>query len=615
MKLGFVKVALATPYLRLGAPSQNCDNILKAINTATKAGAEIVALPYLCISGGPCDSMSAYSTLLDGCIDTLNRIAAHSTKHKALVIVSLPMRLGLHICNVVAYVYGGEVVSLQAFDPQDRNYDSITIGSQTIDIKTGCLILDCPNLSAKLAVVLGEDFDRPLSDATVASHHGANLIINLAASIAHLGSYDKRKSNIVRVSKVLPCAYAYVSGGSGMSVSGGVYSGDKIAAEYGKIIASSKNDDDTVIYADFDMEAVDNLRLNPFDWEHNNSYIYARPDKVTCSVPSSGGKLTRAVTRLPYVPEDPSEFDNVIDILARGIFGRMEHIGVSKVIFGLSGGLDSTMVLRTCVHMCNRYNLPLTNIICVTMSGFGTSSRTKNNAKTLITSYGVTGIDIPISDAVTRHLADIGHTATNDIVYENAQARERAQILLDLANKHGALMLGTGTVSEEALGWSTYGGDQLAQYNPNSSLSKTFVRAALRYYALTTTTNSNIAAVITDILATPMSPELIKNQSTEEILGPYEILDFYLYNLIGKGLSVTKTLHLAALAYPEHKAEDLRRHMRQFVTRFFTHQFKRLFGCDGIQITPFDLSGLRIKTDFSNEQWLKELNDLETKAK
>ena len=607
MKFGFTKVALAAPYLRLGAPAQNSDAIIKAVAEAAKAGAEIIALPLLCISGGPADSMEQYAPLLGGCFDALAKIAAASTKHKSLVIPSLPVRLGKQIYTAVAFVANGKVLMLQTNYNGGVSPPSITIGGTETPVEY-LPVINCVNLGARIMVITGEDFDNPPS---CFAGNCANLIINIAASKAMLGSFAKRQSKIINASERLTCAYAYISGGQGMSVSGSVYSGDKIAAQNGKLLAKSTGENDTIIYADFDLEYIDNMRISP---NFNDSNIYHMASTlIPVDIPHGTGKISRPISRLPYVPADPTEFDNVVDILARGVKGRMEHIGVGKVIFGLSGGLDSAMTLRICVHMADKYKINRDNIICVTMSGAASSTRTASNAQKLIKLYGVRGIDIPIAEAVTQHLEDIGHKSTTDIVFENAQARERTQILLNLANKYGALVLGTGDLSEIALGWSTFGGDQLAQYNPNSSLAKTFIRAALRYYALNLA-DRDVAEVMTDILATPISPELTKNQDTEKELGPYELHDFFLHNLIGKGFNCAKTLYMTGLAFPEYSAVVTRQTLRKFITRFFSHQFKRLFGCDGIQITPYDLSNLYIKTDFSGEQWLAELDAIEAAA-
>ncbi|MCL2369906.1 MAG: NAD(+) synthase [Firmicutes bacterium] len=595
MKSGQLKIALATPNLRLGAVISNTDTISKAITDATKAGASIVALPLLCISGGFAEDMGHFGDFQKSCHLALETLTAQNTKHNALVILSLPIEIIDNSCDnqirtMAAFIKNGKVLALTIDKQHGETFPktNIVIGDTLVPI-TDYPIVDIDK--TRLGVVFGEDFDSPTPHSLKLVQNGTNLIINLGASQALIGSFDNRQSKIAHMSQELGCTYAYVSGGAGMSVSNTVYSGDKIFAQNGHIISASTGDDLPITVSNLQLTASNSPPLNP--------------QLSTIHYP-----LT-TTTRLPYVPTNPAHFDEAMDILVRGIKGRMEHINVTKVIFGLSGGLDSAMTLCLCAHMAKKYKLSPKNIICVTMGGLASSSRTANNADKLIKLYGVTGLDIPITNAVTTHLKAIGHNGKADIAYENTQARERTKIILDLANMHGALVLGTGDLSEIALGWSTYGGDQLAQYNPNSSLSKTFIRAYLRHYATKPTTDKKISAVMTDILATPISPELKQNQDTEKEIGPYELHDFFLYYMICKQHGVADTINLCYTAYPEYDRKVILATMRKFLTRFFSQQFKRLFGCDGIQITPHDLTNLQIKTDFSGEVWLKELDDFE----
>jgi len=604
MKNNYLKIALATPPLTVGAPEKNLLEIKKTVKTANKQKAEVVVFGQNALTGYTLGSMAKYSQVLDGTVLALADLIKFSASVNTVIIIGLPLLVCSEVVDAAAVINNGSLVKIISSCDNHLGLELVELFGEDREICFDAVIKD-KTFNFNFSVVFGEDFDALVPASQDRVEEGADIIFNLSASPALINSFDERKQKIEVLAKRLTCGYVYVSTGLGESVSQNVYSGDKIAVEAGVLVMAAEGDKEEVIYAELDVDAV--KRKKVIQSRHKNSFVA----DTTIEIKNQNDQLTRKPVRLPFVPKN-AEFDRIFDILARGIYTRMKEAGNEKVILGLSGGLDSANVLLVVHKMFVKYGLDLKNIICVEMPANTSSSRTKNNAEKMIERLGVTGMVIPIQDAVDAHLKQIGHTSKTDIVYENSQARERTKILLDLANKHGALMLGTGDLSEVALGWSTFGGDQLAQYNPNSSLTKTLIRAMTRNYCLTTK-DTELARVLNDVLATPISPELLENQDTEKSIGPYEIHDFYLYNLIGKGLSVEKTFNLACIAFFDYKPKDILNYLRIFITRFFTNQFKRTASCDGIQLHPYDLTGMVINTEFNAEQFLKEVDKLNDK--
>ena len=634
MQQNYLKIALATPPITVGAPEINLKEIKRIIKYANKQKAELVVFGQNALTGFSLGSMAGYRHVLDGAVEALDSLVDFSTTVATSFIVGLPVVSSGRIVDAAAVISNGDVCFVAS---EAVGEEAVEIFGDVLKFSPDVLIKD-KTFNFNFSICFGEDFDRikPRSQNLVAD--GADVIFNLSASPALIDSFDERKQKIACLSKRLTVGYVYVSTGQGESVAQNVYSGDKIASEAGMIISSDEGDSEELIYAELDIDAIRRKKL--IQNRHSDKKIF----DTKFEIKDLGAPITRKINRLPFVPQT-AEFSRIFDILGRGIYTRMQESRSKKIILGLSGGLDSTIVLLVAHRMFVKYGLDLKDIVCVEMPASASSKRTKNNANKLIELLGVKGITIPIQDAVDAHLKAIGHFDQYDTVYENSQARERTKILLDLGNKLGALMLGTGDLSEVALGWSTFGGDQVAQYNPNSSLTKTLIRAMTRNYCLTAK-NTDLARVLDDVLATPISPELLENQDTEKSIGPYEIHDFFLYNLIGKGLSVEKTFSLAVLAFCENKGKDAKStgldiaknqsqdsdklygyairsvplyykkqeilsYLRIFVTRFFTNQFKRTASCDGIQLHPFDLTNMVIHSEFNAEQFLKQIDKLE----
>ncbi len=589
MKYGFIKTAVCSPELKKGAVAFNTQKIKEVVSAAAEK-AEITVFPENAVTGGSAGSMASYDTLLSAAENAVAEIAAQSKTHKSLVIIGFPLRASGKTVSAAALIHGGKVCGVCA-NAQDNDLpDRIKIGAESVPLSAlGLFAL--PELNLKIGVCFGEDFSAlyPASETLVAA--GAEIIINLSDGAPLIRSLLRRADAVKDLSERLICGYAYVSD-----------CGEKTVSDNGETLVATYESEE-ISYAEIDADAIKKARAFAGRGEKYLSPVADIPLKLRNT------DVTRRIDPLPFVPEN-GEFARILDIMGNAVYSRMTAAGVKSVIFGLSGGLDSTMVLVACEKMFARKDLNKKNIIAVTMSGFGSSSRTKNNAQDLISAFGVTNIDIPIADAVTDHLKAIGHGGKKDIVYENAQARERAQILLDLSNAHNALLLGTGDLSEIALGWSTYGGDQLAQFNPNSSATKTLIRAVMRNFCLTSS-NEKAAEIINDVLATPVSPELIPGQVTEDTIGPYELHDFYLYNLIGKGFSAEKVVYLAQKAFPDFTRKTIVKHLLTFVKRFFANQFKRNASCDGVALSKFDLSGKIISSEFSGERFIAEVEKLQ----
>ncbi|MBE5731374.1 MAG: NAD(+) synthase [Clostridiales bacterium] len=540
-----IVVTLCTPQIKPGAVKSNTQSILACIAKAKKS--DVVVFPRLCITGATCSGMFSYPLLTNAAGAALEQIAA-ACGNKT-VIIGLPT------------VKDGKV------------FDSIAI------IKNGATAIYSPKKGmtdiAASPLCYGEDVIpdldedglkvRVLQDIDEKEAIGADLVIIPTAYPTYVGGLEDVFSRAKTLRSV-----AIVSAGKGESVSGKIMSGDKIVCTLGKIEE----------YAGFDEESV----------------------TAKLGVPKNKPLPPKSPMReVSLLPQSDDECAQMYELMGRGVLGRMREIGTDKVILGLSGGLDSTNVLVALTMAFDKYKLDKKNIICVTMRGGASSKRTQDNSAALIDGYKVTSYNIPIDAAVTLHMRSIAHEQ-KDIVYENAQARERTQILLDLSNKFNALMVGTGDLSEICLGFSTFGGDQLSQYNPNCSITKTAMRKMLKYY--TTTKHAKpVSKIIEDILSTPISPELLSGQETEEILGPYNIHDFYITEIVAKKLAPKDVMEDAInqFAITPQAAE---KYMKTLLNRLFKFQFKRNFGPDGVQMFPYDLSDLIVRSDFSPELWL-----------
>ncbi len=538
-----IVIALCTPEIKPGAVNFNSQKIKDCISKAKKA--DIIVFPRLCLTGATCGSMYAFPLLIDSALKQLNEIAKETDK---TVILGLPTVKNGNVYDSIAII---EKNGLSIYNPpkgMEISGNSLCYGSDVI-----------PDIEIDGVKI------RILPDIEYSS--GADLVIIPTVYPSFIGSTKEKINALCSIP-----AGIIVSGGKGESVSGKIMSGDKIVCINGKQDSYGGYDEEMIIAKIGKVKEKNAERIPP-----------------------------RAISFTPT----GDECDLAYEIMGRGITGRMHEIGTDKVILGLSGGLDSANVLVAAVLAFEKYKIDKKNIICVTMRGGASSKRTQDNAAALIEAFKVTGINVPIDSAVSLHMRSIGHEE-KDVVFENAQARERTQILLDLSNKYNALMLGTGDLSEICLGWSTFGGDQLSQYNPNCSLTKTAIRSLLRFYCLSKH-NKAAAKIVEDILNTPVSPELLSGQETESILGPYEVHDYFITEIVAKKLSPKAVMEEARKKF-DLSETTVKKYMTTFLSRLFRYQFKRNFGPDGVQLFPYDLTDLVIRSDFSPELWLNEIN-------
>lgn len=535
-------VALCTPEVKPGAVKFNTENIKNCIAKAKKA--DIVVFPRLSITGATCGSMYSFPLLTSRAMDALNELVEFADKP---VIVGLPIVKDVSVYDAVAIINNG---SYSLYTPKkgitDAGNNALLYGNDII-----------PDLELDDLKV------RVMTDIDEAASSDCDFVIVPAAYPSYVGSKNDMLASVSRLTAV-----AVVSSGKGESVSGKIMSGDKIVFN-GK-----------AVYEGYDEEM-----------------LIAKVGKIKDKQPQL------PLRDISLTPIGEKECAEAYEIMGRGIIGRMNEIGTDKVILGLSGGLDSANVLVAAVLAFEKNKLDKRNIICVTMRGSSSSKRTQDNAASLIEAYKVTGLNVPIDSAISLHMRAISHDS-KDVVYENAQARERTQILLNLSNKFNALMLGTGDLSEICLGWSTFGGDQLSQYNPNCSLTKTAIRALLNYYSASKH-NKAAAKIIDDILATPVSPELLSGQETEAILGPYEVHDYFITEIVAKRLPPKEAL-AGAMTKFNLSETTVKQYMYTFLSRLFKYQFKRNFGPDGVQLFPYALNDLVIRSDFSPELWLSD---------
>ncbi|MCL2848190.1 MAG: NAD(+) synthase [Firmicutes bacterium] len=635
MKLGYTKIALSTPKVVVGGVEKNLAEIKQAIKNSAKENAEMIVFGKNVIAGFSSSIMQNYMPMLNACKSALEDLVKFSKLYPQLIVVGLPLKISNTVDSVATVISSGKII---AVIPKNKpSIESIELLGTKYTLNPDTLItvnmVGSTQLSYNLGCVFDEDFNEIVPSSQNLVLNGADLIINLASSNTVMYSHDRRVEQIRATSTRLNCGYIYVSSGSGEPINVGVPSNDKIVTEPEWIVSSlwmsSPNkyavEDEAFVIEELDIENILSRKL--LYPTHQNKNQIGEP-KFNAIVELKSNELLPSifvkqyVVKYPFIPIGSPELERVLNILGRGILQRLQAAKTEKVIIGTSGGLDSTMVLLIVERIFRENNIDTKNILAVMLPSGVSSSRTKNNAKKLIELLGVSGFEFPIGKAVEQHLKNINHENQNDVVYENAQARERTQILLSLANKHNALMLGTSDMSEIALGFSTYGGDQVSHFNPNANVPKTMIKKLISYMdgmngyiatkegRSTTASEKELSKILRDILDTPISPELLEHQDTEKILGPYELHDFFIYNLIGRGFSVEKVYALAQLTFPEYKKELILSTLKTFISRFFTNQFKKNASSDGISIHEFDLSNKNLHTEFSAEVYLKAVEKL-----
>lgn len=636
MEHGFVKVAAVTPKIKVAEPVYNRQQICSCMEEAAEKGAKIIVFPELCITGYSCGDLFLQELLLRGAKEQLGVIAGESAGNDALVFVGLPMEKNNKLYNVAAVIQNGEILAFipKSYIPSYAEfYESryFTMGNgvpenyrfDDVDIPFGTNILlqaDCmEELTA--ACEICEDIWAPDSPGTHHAMAGASVLVNLSASNEIVGKDSYREMLVKSASAKNIVGYIYASAGEGESTQDLVYGGHNMIAENGSMLAESKRFSTGIIYADIDIHRIAHERRRMTSYPTGERQDYRI---ITFHLDKEETKLERTFSRTPFVPSAKEErekrCDEILSIQSYGLKKRYEHTGVETAVVGISGGLDSTLALLVTARTFDMLGIDRKNIISVTMPCFGTTDRTYENACKLAKELGTDLRKIDIKEAVTVHLHDIGQDADKkDVTYENAQARERTQVLMDIANQAGALVIGTGDMSELALGWATYNGDHMSMYGVNSGVPKTLVRHLVQYYA-DTCANETMAKILEDILDTPVSPELLPaengviSQKTEDIVGPYELHDFFLYYMMRFGFEPAKIYRIAGISFAgQYEDKEILKWLKTFYRRFFTQQFKRSCLPDGPKVGSVALSprgDWRMPSDACGELWLRQVDEL-----
>ena len=636
MKQGFVKVAAATPRIKVADPVYNGGVICEKLEEAWGKGAKVIVFPELCITGYTCGDLFLQGLLLEEASRQLLRIAEHTRGKDALVMVGLPMERDGRLYNVGAVLWNGEILGLvpKANIPsyaefyEGRHFTAgntapvpFSIGGKTVPFGTN-ILFDCETVHG-LTVGCEICEDLWVADAPAVNHalKGATIVANLSASNETVGKDEYRELLVKSVSARLICGYVYTSAGEGESTQDLVFGGHNLIAENGVILAQIKKFTCETIYSDIDVQKLllERRRMGTFGKEPEGAYV-----KVPFRLEVAETVLERSFGSMPFVPGDEEtrrrRCEEILSIQSYGLKKRYEHTGLTTAVLGISGGLDSTLALLVTVRTFDMLGLDRKGIVTVTMPGFGTTDRTYENACQLARTLGAALEEVDIRQAVEVHFRDIGQDADNhDVTYENAQARERTQVLMDIANHRNGLVIGTGDMSELALGWATYNGDHMSMYGVNAGVPKTLVRHLVQYYA-DTCNDSALSAVLADVLDTPVSPELLPpvdgviSQRTEDLVGPYELHDFFLYYMLRCGYPPAKVYRVAKLAFQgQYEDGTILKWLKAFYRRFFAQQFKRSCLPDGPKVGSVALSprgDLRMPSDAIARLWLDEVEKL-----
>lgn len=646
MQNGFIKVAAAIPSVKVADCSYNVQQIESLIAMAEGKGVEVIVFPELCITGYTCQDLFKQTLLLEQAETSVLMLLDFTRKLDIISIVGVPVVVGDLLLNCAAVIQKGDLLGLvpKTYLPnysefyekrwfassQDLQPSEIRFaGNKIVVTPQPTLFRTCDG--AMFGVEICEDVWAPVPPSCNLALSGADIIFNLSASDELIGKHDYLKGLLAQQSARMISGYVYSGCGFGESTQDVVYGGNAIAYENGQLLAESERFalDSQLIITQIDVDKIRNERRT------NSTYINAQRGHDSRivnahTVMPRDFELIRDVDPHPFIPKtDDMEksCDEIFSIQVAGLAKRLVHTGCKTVVVGISGGLDSTLALLVCVRTFDKLQLSRKGIVGVTMPGFGTTDRTYNNAVNLMKSLGITLREISIADAVKQHFNDIGHDINvHDVTYENSQARERTQILMDLSNQFGALVIGTGDLSELALGWATYNGDHMSMYGVNAGVPKTLIKYLVKFVA-TSEDSDETRSILLDIIDTPISPELIPadeagniTQKTEDLVGPYELHDFFLYHIIRFGYRPSKIFMLARKAFdgsnpevPFYDDETIKKWLTIFLRRFFNQQFKRSCLPDGPKVGSVSLSprgDWRMPSDASSALWLKECEQI-----
>lgn len=636
MRQGFIKVAAVTPKIKVADPVYNAAVVCKELEKAYAKGAKIIVFPELCLTGYTCGDLFLQQLLLEEAEKQLFTVAEATRDKDALVMAGLPMERDGKLYNVAAVLQNGQVLGLvpkgnipsyaefyegRHFAQGNEEPVAFELGGRTVPFGTN-ILFTCENMHGlTVGCEICEDLWVANPPGTNHALMGATVIANLSASNETVGKDEYRELLVKSSSARLICGYIYASAGEGESTQDLVFGGHNLIAENGTILAQAKKFQGQTVYGDLDVQRIlsERRRMGTFGKEPQAAYAIV---PFTLRVEETG--LERTFGCMPFVPSDEEKrrqrCEEILSIQSYGLKKRYEHTGLSGAVIGISGGLDSTLALLVTVRTFDMLSLDRRGIAAVTMPCFGTTDRTYENACRLAKTLGVTLQEVDIREAVGIHFRDIGQNPEkHDVVYENSQARERTQVLMDVANRLNGLVIGTGDMSELALGWATYNGDHMSMYGVNVGVPKTLVRHLVRYYSDTCGVKE-LSEVLEDVLDTPVSPELLPPvdgeiaQKTEELVGPYELHDFFLYYMLRCGFPPAKVYRVAKLAFRgQYEDAVILKWLKNFYSRFFAQQFKRSCLPDGPKVGSVAVSprgDLRMPSDACARLWLDEAEKL-----
>lgn len=633
MRHGFIKVAAATPDIRVADVDYNKGQIIKQMDEAAEAGAKIIVFPELCITGYTCSDLFLQDILLNSAKKALVEIAEYTKNLDALVFVGVPIAVGGELYNVAAALNHGNILGfttksflpnygefyeMRQFRPGPKKAEKILFGGKEIPFGPQLLFVENQMANLIVSAEICEDVWSPVPPSIEAAREGATVIVNCSASDETIGKASYREALISGQSARLISGYIYANAGEGESTTDLVFGGHNLIAENGTILAEAKRFSNGIIYTEFDVQKISNERRKNTTFTETQEHVLPR---IPFGLEQTETILTRTFPSRPFVPRDDQErakrCEEILTIQAMGLKKRLAHTHAKSAVVGISGGLDSTLALLVTAKAFDALGLERSGITAVTMPCFGTTDRTYQNACKMSLKVGATLREVRIGDAVMQHFKDIGHDPQDhSVTYENSQARERTQVLMDIANQTGGLVIGTGDMSELALGWATYNGDHMSMYGVNASVPKTLVRHLVHYYA-DTCEDSSLKEVLYDVLDTPVSPELLPPkdgeiaQKTEDLVGPYELHDFFLYYFLRMGYEPGKIYRIAKLSFAgEYDDETIYKWLRTFCWRFFSQQFKRSCLPDGPKVGTVALSprgDWRMPSDACVALWIQNL--------
>jgi len=637
MQDGFIRAGAATPDIQVADCHHNAAQIMGLIDKAIKEGIRLLVFPELCLTGYTCSDLFLQETLLCQAKDELIKLADFTQDKDIVVVIGLPLMVQSKLFNTAAVLCNGKILGIipkthlpnysefyevRHFAKGNQKPIDIQIGGVSVPFGTN-ILFKCQTMeSFVLGIEICEDLWVPAPPSISHVAAGATVIANLSASDEVTGKDIYRRKLVTGQSERLICGYIYADAGEGESTTDLVFGGHNLIMENGSLLAESERFKNQMICADMDLYKLksDRRRINTHITDLNSKYLF-----VDFNLEYKPLDLIRQFDPMPFVPDDMAErearCEEILMIQAMGLKKRLQHTHSEYAVIGISGGLDSTLALLVTAKSFDMLGLERKRIIAVTMPCFGTTDRTYHNACELVRRLGATLLEVDIKEAVMLHFKDIGHNPDcHDVTYENSQARERTQVLMDIANRYNGLVVGTGDMSELALGWATYNGDHMSMYGVNASVPKTLVRHLVEYYA-DSVNDSILRKTLVDILNTPVSPELLPPkegeiaQKTEDLVGPYELHDFYLFHMLRYGSSVSRIYRLACIAFKDiYDRETILKWLKVFCRRFIQMQFKRSCLPDGPKVGSVSISprgDLRMPSDASVQAWMEEIEKIE----